>query len=111
MKYHNEFRSKRWGVVTVWLATYGGGELAIILKCEDGEPLATLSVNMYKPDCSQSSADLPPDCFYMKCWSENEELAQEAAECGLFKHREDIPSAEAGYVVAHAWQLVEVNHD
>lgn len=105
MKLHGKLTSQRWGTVSVLLASYGGGELAVILQCEDGEPLATLSVNMYRPDCSQSSQDLPADCFYMKSWSENEEIAMDAASSGLFKRRADIPAAESGYVIADAFQL------
>lgn len=108
MKQIGTFNSKRWGSVNVLRATYGGpdGPTAVVLQCEDGEPLATLSVNMYRPDCSQDSSELPADCFFVKQWSENEELAVEAMASGLFAERNDLPSARSGFVVAPAWQIV-----
>jgi len=110
MKKIGSFNSPRWGAVIVSRATYGGatGPLAVILKLEDGEPLATLSVNMYRPECSRDSTDLPPDCFYVKQWSENEELAAEAMASGLFVQRDDLPVAESGWVEAPVWQIVGV---
>lgn len=71
----------------------------------DGEPLATLSVNMYRPDCSRDSRDLPADCFYAKQWSENETIAQDAFASGLFWLRDDLPVARSGYVTAPVWQI------
>lgn len=99
------FNSEEWGQVEVFKGNYAEGQLAIMLMNE-GEPLATLSVNIYKPSCSHDSKDLPSDCFYMKDWSENESLAMEAAESGLFKRRPDLPSALSGFVMADAWQLI-----
>lgn len=107
MKHIGEFRSLRWGRVNVLRATYGAadGPTAILLQLETGEPLATLSVNMYKPQCSRDSQDLPKDCFYVKNWSENDAIAAEALESGLFIERPDMPRAESGYVSAPVWQL------
>lgn len=107
MKHIGNFTSKRWGAVNVLRATYDGpdGPTAVVLRCEDGEPLATLSVNMYRPDCSHDSSDLPADCFYVKRWSENEELSAEALQSGLFVERLDLPSARSGWVDAPVWQI------
>lgn len=80
---------------------YANGALAIQLRARDGEPLATLSVNM-----PGKSEKLPPDCFYAKDWSENEEIAMDAMESGLFRLRRDLPSAASDFVVADVWQLV-----
>lgn len=101
------FKSARWGQVRVLTATYGrsNGPLAVVLHTDDGEPLATLSVNMYRPDCSRDSRDLPPHCFYVKRWSENEEISADALASGLFEERPDLPPAESGYVTAPVWQL------
>lgn len=106
-KHIGTFNSARWGAVHASRANYEGpdGPLAVMLTTDDGEPLATLSVNMYKPDCSQNSSDLPSDCFYVKSWSENSELAAEALKSGLFLERKDLPSAESGFVSAPVWQL------
>jgi len=107
MKAIGSFVSARWGRVVVWRATYGAadGPVAVVLRRANDEPLATLSVNMYTPDCSRDSRDLPPDCFYVKGWSENESLAAEALESGLFKVRNDLPAAHAGFVTAPVWEI------
>ncbi len=109
MKHIGTFQSKRWGTVNVMRATYGGpgGPLAIVLELETGEPLAKLSVNMYMPECSRDSKDLPPDCFYVKTWEGNEAIARDAVASGLFKVRDDFPKARSGFVLAPVWQLAQ----
>jgi len=106
MKTIGTFESVQWGKVQVLVGNYGGpgGPLAVTLATEE-EPLATLSVNMYKPECSADSRDLPADCFYVKDWSENELIAEEAAESGLFVPRDDLGHAQSGYAIASVWQL------
>jgi hypothetical protein len=106
MKQIGTFKSRRYGNVNVLRATYDGpkGPTAIVLQCADGEPLATLSVNMYEPDCSHDSHDLPKDCFYVKRWGQ-EDIAADALASGLFVAREDMPEAASGYVTAPVWQL------
>lgn len=101
------FKSKAWGTVRVLSGHYGAadGPLAIVLECENGEPLAALSVNMYRPECSHDSRDLPPDCFYVKLWGGNASLADEAFASGLFVERDDLPIAASGFVEAPAWQV------
>lgn len=101
------FQSKRWGLVRVWRATYGkaDGPCAVTLTSNGGEPLSTLSVNMYRPECSHDSRDLPADCFYVKEWAGNETLAPEAFASGLFILRDDLPSARSGYITAPVWQI------
>lgn len=100
------YGSPRWGLVTAVAASYGdaGGPLAVRLFA-DGERLATLSVNLTRPECSQDSRDLPPDCFYAKTWSENEEVAREALASGLFLQRGDLPLGRSGFVAAPVWQV------
>jgi hypothetical protein len=100
------FQSPRWGKVIAHREAYPGGAAAVLLLCEDGEPLAKLSVNMYRPVCSHDSRDLPPGCFYMKDWAENAEIAVEAVESGLFKARDDLPSAASGFVWADVYEIV-----
>lgn len=103
------FQTKDYGQARAFKATYGApnGPIAVLLEA-DGEPLATLSVNMYKPECSQDSRDLPGACFYVKNWSENEQIAKDAANSGLFVLRADLPEARSGFVSAPVWQIVEV---
>lgn len=100
------YDSPRWGLVTAIAANYGGagGPLAVKLFA-DGSPLATLSVNLTRPECSQDSRDLPPDCFYAKTWSENEGVAKEAFASGLFLPRDDFPLGRSGFVTAPVWQV------
>lgn len=107
MKRLGTFPSKRWGDVVVLQGTYdrATGPVAIQLTTDEG-PLATLSVNMYRPECSRDSKDLPADCFYVKRWGGHEQLADEALASGLFKQRDDLPEARSGYVHAPAWQIV-----
>lgn len=95
--------------IAVFRSTYESptGPLAIqLIDVEEGEPYATLSVNMYKPECSQDSKDLPPNCFYVKDWSENTGIANEMRTSGLFKERPDLPMAASGFVMAEAWELL-----
>jgi hypothetical protein len=102
------FSSAQWGVVIVERGNYvsADGPLAVRLLCENGEPLTALSVNMYRPDCSQDSRDLPPDCFYLKTWGANEDLAAEAFHAGVFVLRPDLPPAFSGFVEAPAAELL-----
>lgn len=108
MKTIGEFNSNRWGCVLVQQGTYqsADGPVAIALISEDGEPLTTLSVNMYRPECSKDSKDLPSDCFYVKDYGGNEELAADAIASGLFVQREDMEPAESGFISAPVWQIV-----
>jgi len=107
MKTIGSFQSKRWGKVDVHRATYGSktGPCAITLTTDTGEPLGTLSVNMYRPECSRDSRDLPKDCFYVKDWGGNETFTGDALASGLFVARDDLPRAESGYVTAPVWQI------
>lgn len=107
MKSIGTFQSTQWGRVTALRGTYqsADGPVAVRLETSDGEPLATLSVNMYRPDCSHDSRDLPADCFFVKMWAENERLAEEAIASGLFERRDDLGVARSGFVTAPVWQI------
>lgn len=107
MKRIGTIQFPRWGRVAVLQGTYMGpeGPTAIVLQCDDGEPLATLSVNMYRPECSHDSRALPPGCFYVKTWAENEELVDDALASGMFRAREDLPKSSSGFVEAPVWEV------
>lgn len=121
MKKIGEYQSGQWGHVTVNQSTYpgtsgkggedlGDGPTAVSMLCNtDGydEPLATLSVNLYKPDCSHDSRDLPAGCFYVKCWAENESIAIEVFQAtGLFIERPDLGTASSGFIRGiPVWQV------
>lgn len=107
MKTLGTFQSARWGTVTVVQATYlfANGPIAIILQLANGEKLANLSANMYRPECSRDSKDLAVDCFYVKTW-DSPDLVKEALASGLFRERGDLPPAESGHVTSPVWQIV-----
>lgn len=109
MKHLGTFKSLRWGTVSVLRATYDSstGPLAILLELEDGKPLAKLSVNLYRPVCSHDSKDLPAGCFYAKNYSGQEGIAAEAMASGLFRQRDDLPKASAGWIDdIPVWEIV-----
>jgi hypothetical protein len=106
VKHIGTFKSARWGDVQVYSTTYGAesGPLAIVLRTAEGEPLATLSVNMYRPECSHDSRDLPAGHFYVKTWGGQGVLAAEAMRSGLFIECK-MPPAQSGFVSAPVWRL------
>lgn len=109
MQQIGSFHSSTMGAVFVMRTTYksADGPTAIILEGPGGEPLSTLSVNMYRPECSRDSRDLPKDCFYVKTWGGSHDLlAQDALASGLFKVRDDLPPALSGFVSAPVWEIV-----
>lgn len=88
------------------VTAYADGSFAIQLwthQPEEGpvEPLATLSVNL--PPYSKR---LPPNCFYVKTYSENELIARDVAMSGWFKPRHDLPPRAAGWAVCTVWELL-----
>lgn len=91
------------GEVIVHLTKYAAdGSLAVELRdAKDGEPVARLSVNM------TSARPLPPDCFYMKDWSENMKIARNAVSSGWFRIRHDLPIAISGHVWADAFEVLD----
>lgn len=71
------------------------GPLAVLLVTLDGKELVTkLSVNL------DESKDLPENCFYLKWWSENYEIAGDALASGWLKPRYDLPLAKSGLITA-----------
>lgn len=77
------------------------GSLAVTAMTADGEPFATLSVNM--PDASDS---LPDDVFYLKTWSENAMVAAAAIAARVIERVPGIPTAYSGFISADAYRLV-----
>lgn len=75
---------------------YTDGRLAVIARGADGSPFGTLSTNL-------PGADLADDCFAVKTWSENRDLAEAALASGLFEPTgERLPS---GFVQAPIWRI------
>jgi hypothetical protein len=75
-----------------------GGLAVFLIDNHNGEPIATLSTCI--PDHVHK---LEEGEFFVKNWSENETLAQEAFESGLFI--DTGKSAATGYVVAPVWKF------
>ena len=71
------------------------GRLAVELVHEDGEPVATLSVNM-----PESAHLLGEGEFFAKTWSENEEIAEDALASGIFR---DTGRTSGDLVNASIW--------
>lgn len=114
MKHIGSFASSQWGQVDVFLANYVSmrvgtrpypGPLAVRLMLANGEPLASLSVNLYRPEASRDSTELPADCFFVKNYAENELLAPQALASGLFLERPDLGVGHSGYVTLPVWQV------
>lgn len=80
MDYHMAQFKTRHGLVDVKLGRYGNGRMAVqLVASNDGEPIATLSVNVVE-------APAPgPNQFWAKTYSENVEVAEQALASGHFK--------------------------
>jgi hypothetical protein len=76
----DSFNTRDYGRVQILQLTYRDGNTAVqLVSVEDGEDIATLSVNM--PDCVHH---LQPGEFFPKTYSENERIAQDALVSGAF---------------------------
>jgi hypothetical protein len=90
------FRVKHYNLRAI-RRTYSNGRLAIALLMSNGEPYATLSVNI--PDAPEP----PEGHFYAKTWSENEHIRVPALESGLFE--DSGMRLPIGFVEAEVWKL------
>lgn len=111
MELIGHFDSPKWGRIAAIRGNYleDNGPVAVMLEAPNGQLLTVLSVNMYKPECSEDSQQLPKNCFYVKTWSENKDIFEDARKSGLFKERPDLPIARSGHVSAPAWEIVDAN--
>lgn len=103
------FQTRDFGLVRIETKTYASnGAIAIEIWEHPGDtepwdaPICKLSVNI-----PERAKDLPPFCFFLKDWSENKEIAAAAKRSGWFRRREDVQSAQSGWVVADVWELLE----
>lgn len=76
-------------------AYHNGGALAAELVDNNGEGIATLSVNM--PELSHLLGDGE---FFAKTWSENHDIAEDALASGVFR---DTGRTSGDTVDAHIW--------
>lgn len=77
-----------------------GGALAVFLECEDGEPLATFSVNL-KP----YGVAIAADEFCAKTYEENNDLVRPLIASGWFEVTGRC--ASSGFVTVPIWRLVD----
>ena len=93
------YNDPQWGDVEIVTDTYkNNGALAVqLVLCNEGEDLATLSVNM------DDSHLLGEGVFYAKTYSENEEIAKVAMDSGWF---EKVGAGrQSGFVTLPLWKL------
>lgn len=103
------FYSRDWGEVAIWKTTYAETNILAVVLTDTraknlayGAPIAIVSVNM------PESGYLPPDCFFLKDWTENERLAEDLSNSGWLKPRDfDLPIVNNGHVQARPYQLME----
>ena len=79
---------------------YDNGRKAIqLIDTEDGQPIATASVNIVKADC-------PDDCIYVKDYSENEGMSNALNIAGIIEVT-PIDMVESGYVTIGLYKLTD----
>ena len=90
------FPTRRFGTATVVMQTYEhGGNRAVELVDGNGEPIFMLSVNL-----PESSHLLREREFFVKTWSENAEIAEDALASGMFRR---IGRTSGGALNAPIW--------
>lgn len=90
------FSTRHFGMATVTTSTYAnGGRLAVELVDENGESITVLSVNI-----PESAHLLGENEFFVKTWSENEALAEDALASGIFR---DTGRTSDEFLKARIW--------
>ena len=96
MKKTLAFETRSFGRANVITKAYqNGGGLALELVDDSDESIAMLSVNL-----PESSQFLGEDEFFVKTWSENEEIAEDALASGIFR---DTGRTCDGFLRAKIW--------
>jgi hypothetical protein len=91
--------TRSFGTIQVITSAYRrDGHLAVELVDENGELVATLSVNM--PECGHL---LGENEFFAKTWSENEEIAEDALSSGIFR---DTGRTSGDVVNGRIWTIM-----
>jgi|SRR5579862_1416045 len=100
----NYFHTANYGNVLMQMGRYPiGGATYIQLVGKDkypGEPIATLTVNLPNNNKMLNKGE-----FFVKTWSENEMIANDALKSGLFV--DTGRRVETGYVEAQIWKFAE----
>lgn len=82
--------------------SYADGSLAVCaVEARTREPYGHLSVNV------GDHTELRPGEFYLKDWSENEELADALVLSGAIKPVLDQPAFHTGFVTAYCYRIAE----
>lgn len=85
-----------YGRATIKDLKYTNGRRAIqLIDYEDGSPIACLTVNL-------PNNNLEPDEFFVKTWSENEEIAKDCLKSGMFI--DTGKRVSTGFVQAQVWK-------
>jgi len=93
------FETKKYGKVYVSLGLYShGGSKAITLISPGGMVIAKLTVNI-------PGVKLQPGEFFIKTWSENAPIAEDALASGLFV--DTGRRIATGHVEAQIWRFAE----
>lgn len=96
------FPTRDWGTVLLRTMDYNLGGMAVRAESAEGEPIAALSVWV------EQTPTLPPNCFYLKDWSENERIAEDLMRSGWVKPRRDLPGVLTGFVAAEVYELLDI---
>ena len=78
--------------------TYVGGNPGVRLETVDGQPYATLSVNL-------PGETLPEGSFFLKDWSENRDLARALIAQGVIVIDETVDPVPSGHVMVRAFRI------
>ena len=89
------FQTREFGEVTIRETTYMMNNRKCIMLVSEMGPIATLTTNI-------PGSDLEEDELCIKTWSDNEELAVDALESGLFIDTKK--RIAAGHVFAEVWK-------
>ena len=97
------FPTRQFGTAIVQKLAYQKGDhLAVQLDDENGEGLATLSINI-----PESAHLLGKDEFFAKTYSENETIARDALASGIFR---DTGRTSGGALDAPIWVSTHSQH-
>jgi hypothetical protein len=75
------FIARGYGKIHVVTSTYRHGDGLAVELVKNGEPFAVLSVNI-----PEAAHRLGPNEFFVKTWSENAEIANDALASGIFRY-------------------------
>ena len=92
-------KTKRYGVAKLVIHQYpNNGRICILLLDGQQLPIATLTVNI--PDKPLKEGE-----FFVKTWSENQEIAKDCLASGHFINTGR--QVQTGYVMAQVWKFKE----